>query len=673
MRILPGIVLLLAPLGAAAFAQQPIRPQVAAVRTDAPPRLDGILDDACWAKATTFTEFTLQAIQKPLQFSTTAYLCYDENYLYAALRAEDPEPARIVAQETKRNGRIWDDDVLEIAIDPRHQFQDYYWFCLTPNGTQYEEVPGGSSTNITWRGDWKGAASRTPTGWAAEFAIPWKMLHPRGGTTAMGVFFARKVARVDDWALSPNLGTRWDPRAMADWTGLPIPTITPPPVFMAYQQMEFTTSRRRPSIGMDVKQQTPTGHNWLVTINPDFENIESAVESVDFSYTERYIPDRRPFFTEGRDYFPGDDLFYTQRIRDVWFAGKAYAPAQGRLGYSALATVGPHGQDNFVSGLSYRLADKPERRVWLNNVLHVEPGLTNHVINGGGLMEFFRKGGRTYLFGEFRQSMTGGAHGDGTSMSASLNFDGDDGRLSHRYYVNRVGRSYDPAIGFQPETDYQEAGIGLNYQKKAPRGFLESYGGYAGGGWRDHLDGRHFTDGGWGGVWTNVRPSLTLGVNASAGYRDPDHNDDLSFSLGWNRRDMYRRGDVSFSFGHADGGVHRQASVGQSYRARKDLGFGIGMQQARIDYPAFRNQPPYKRAQLVASFNYDISPERGLGGRLVMGGPDLGRLFGSGGKRGFYFTYRQAVRRGVDAYVIVGDPSSEDWEPRFAFKLLTPF
>src|SRR5437016_5791596 len=54
------------------------------------------------------------------------------------------------------------------------------------------------------------------------------------------------------------------------------------------------------------------------TILPDFENVEGAVEGIDFSYGERFVPDRRPFFLEGSDIYSSrgvaGQFFDSQRI-----------------------------------------------------------------------------------------------------------------------------------------------------------------------------------------------------------------------------------------------------------------------------------------------------------------------------------------------------------------------
>ena len=68
------------------------------------------------------------------------------------------------------------------------------------------------------------------------------------------------------------------------------------------------------------------------------------------------------------------------------------------------------------------------------------------------------------------------------------------------------------------------------------------------------------------------------------------------------------------------------------------------------------------RRQHVLIINYDITPERGLGARLVH----------RDGKFNAFITYRQAVRRGIDAFIIIGDPNAEKMQKRALAKVILP-
>ena len=66
--------------------------------------------------------------------------------------------------------------------------------------------------------------------------------------------------------------------------------------------------------------------------------------------------------------------------------------------------------------------------------------------------------------------------------------------------------------------------------------------------------------------------------------------------------------------------------------------------------------------QHVVWLNFNVTPERSLGGRLVV----------RGGEWNGYFAFRQGVREGVDVYLIGGDPNSESFRRRGLVKFLLP-
>jgi hypothetical protein len=60
------------------------------------------------------------------------------------------------------------------------------------------------------------------------------------------------------------------------------------------------------------------GHSMAVngTVNPDFGQVEADPAELNLSAYETFFPERRPFFTEGRQYIEGqvDNYFYSRRI-----------------------------------------------------------------------------------------------------------------------------------------------------------------------------------------------------------------------------------------------------------------------------------------------------------------------------------------------------------------------
>jgi len=89
----------------------------------------------------------------------------------------DSAPAEIQATRTVRDGDFGYDDLITVELDTFFNRRDISAFSINPLGTQSDEIAGGRSTKIQWKGDWQGAAVRTDYGWSAEFAIPFSILN----------------------------------------------------------------------------------------------------------------------------------------------------------------------------------------------------------------------------------------------------------------------------------------------------------------------------------------------------------------------------------------------------------------------------------------------------------------------------------------------------------------
>ena len=62
--------------------------------------------------------------------------------------------------------------------------------------------------------------------------------------------------------------------------------------------------------------------------------------------------------------------------------------------------------------------------------------------------------------------------------------------------------------------------------------------------------------------------------------------------------------------------------------------------------------------QLIGTVQYDLTDERALSGRIV---------YTNDGVNG-YAAFQQMLRRGMDLFLIVGDPSADTWTERVAIK-----
>jgi len=154
------------------------RPHIPAIKVNAAPRIDGLLDDEAWQKAAKVTGFWRLDKDELAEEQTEVLICYDNAAIYIAFICHDSKPHLIRAQQKKRSGGLWGDDFVSVNIDPLNQpriFSEEYTFMVNPLGTQSEWVPGGAAAKIEWRGDWQASAKITEKGWQVEIAIPFRI------------------------------------------------------------------------------------------------------------------------------------------------------------------------------------------------------------------------------------------------------------------------------------------------------------------------------------------------------------------------------------------------------------------------------------------------------------------------------------------------------------------
>jgi len=647
--------------GQSAAATKPTVPVVEAVYVDVPPVIDGRLDDDCWAQAARLEGFFLPGLEQPVPEETTGLVCVDQEAIYVAFICHDRSPADIVARETRRNGQIWNDDVVELDVDSWHNHKDWYWFSVTPRGTQSEHIPGGSATKIEWRGDWTAAASRTPEGWQAEMAIPFAILRYPSGQDTFGISIWRRFAEERIWAVYPDMGKIYDPALTADLVGLHPPTVKPRPILMPYVTADFGDFvGRRFDTGLDVQYHMPNGLTALAAINPDFKQIEDVVEPISFSYTERYLPDPRPFFVTGQEGFlPREHLLYTRRIEDFDAGLKVF----GTLGDETIGLLDAItlGHENALAGAwSHRFDDYTRAKLLLvSHRKHGDPHNLSYGINASH--DWQHADGRDCLWTVLYHSQTQGAESGG---SYALGGDGHRVRgAGNRYYdwmLRVVTENFEPSLGYYPDQNNIGGSFNFGRWRRFEEGPLESKGWNIGNQYFPYLNGDGVYEAGFSpSHWWDWRNGRSAHLGFTLGRREGYKNSDVNSHYAWNERDMYRRGGIFVLTGNREGGDYTYYSFDQGFRPLDRLSLRLAAEYSQLAEPAEDAGHEY---QTVLTTSYDITPEKCIAARGIW--RDAGFTA--------YASYRQVVRRGMDAYVIVGDPNPDrtGFASRVAVKLI---
>jgi hypothetical protein len=151
------------------------------LRTQTAPALDGQSDDWCWQTARAVEGFVGNTEPQPAKVPTTVRLAWDARCFYLLWECREPHIKELVAQQTVRDSNVWEDDSVEVYLDPSHRHSAYFNFTFNALGTVYDSrrAAGDKDENKAWDGDVKVRAARRDDGWNVEAALEWRALGVR--------------------------------------------------------------------------------------------------------------------------------------------------------------------------------------------------------------------------------------------------------------------------------------------------------------------------------------------------------------------------------------------------------------------------------------------------------------------------------------------------------------
>lgn len=355
------VITILLVIVAAAAAQDQRGRVIGAVRFPQAPVIDGRVDDELWQLADSVEGFIQFQPEhgRPSPLRTVARIGYDDEALYVAFTCYDPEPEGIAAALTKRDSDLRQDDAVVIMLDTFNDDQTCTAFVTNLTGTQWDfrVADNGRSSDHSWDATWFSAAARTPEGWTAELAIPFRILKfRRGPDQTWGLNLGRSVPRrleVSYWA--GVLENEIQASQFGELTGLDLMGRTKRHEIIPYALSQIEDNE--PSLGragIDLRYRLSSNLSADLTINPDFATIEADVEEINLTRFELYVPEKRPFFLEGAEMFQqGVRQFYSRRIGDIPWGAKL----SGKAGSWDLALVGtqskPMNNDSDGSAATY--------------------------------------------------------------------------------------------------------------------------------------------------------------------------------------------------------------------------------------------------------------------------------------------------------------------------------
>ena len=353
--VLPAVLLLPSSATAQDGVAAPVTGHAAAV--EAPPVIDGRLDEGAWAEATPLSNF-IQRVPRdgqPATEPTEVRILYDADALYVGVWLYDSRPAAIVRGEGIRDYDLEQSDAVLLIFDTFRDQQNAFVFGTNPVGIEYDgqvanagqgggrffgsggggggsrrqQSGSGGGFNLNWDASWTVATSEDERGWYAEFSIPFSTLrYGADEEQAWGLNVARRIRRLNEQSFWSPIPREFDQYRL-NYAGV-LEGVRPPaqrlvrvtPYALQRAVRDYEAGERsfdhQTEVGGDAKLQITQGLTLDLTVNTDFAQVEVDEVQTNLTRFNLFFPEKRPFFLENAGFFQigagGADLFFSRTI-----------------------------------------------------------------------------------------------------------------------------------------------------------------------------------------------------------------------------------------------------------------------------------------------------------------------------------------------------------------------
>lgn len=503
MRVLvsAGVSCLLLGPCTSSDAQTAAPPALAASPLDGSHAIDGRLDEAAWQTAALVDGF-LQADPRegqPASGRTVVRVLAGPKALVIGIDCEQPDGAAVVSFSVRRDAVLNQEDHVRLVIGPFMDGRSGYVFAVNPSGARYDGIvnPGGESDNPEWDGIWDARTARREGGWSVEIWIPFLTLsfNPELRTWHFNVQRRiQSLLETDRWASAARqyqvtqtsrAGLLTDLPAIDLGRGLSIRPAgragagVPGPD--AGVESDFRAS-------LDVTQRL--GANVLAsgTVNTDFAETEVDTRRTNLTRFPLFFPEKRTFFLEGDDIFSfglglNQDVlpYFSRRIGLVEgqevpiIAGGKVNGRSGNTNFGGLV-IGTNDKDGVVDDEAVMSVGRVKQNLWRESWVGAIATVGDPLTRSGRWLtgaDFtyatsrFR-GDKNFLLGVWGLATDKTAGDDATAAGLKVDYPNDKWDMQLTY--KRIGRDFDPAIGFVPRRAVQLINGGVDNRTRIASG-----------------------------------------------------------------------------------------------------------------------------------------------------------------------------------------------------------
>ena len=317
-------------------------------------KIDGVLNEAAWANARilelNYEIRPRENVTPPVR--TEVLYTYDRANFYIGFRCYDPDPAQIRAHLSDRDA-FGGDDWVAVEIDTYNDSRRAFTLFSTPMGVQGDGISNAAGIkDYNWDMIYASAGKIFEWGYGVEIAIPFSSLRFQrtkesqiwGINAVRG--YPRQVAyqiwsqpydrsnncrvcqylKIEGFAdVSPGRNIEINPTLTAVTTN----------EREGFPGGDFSNRGKKSEVGLTTRWGITPNLIFSGTLNPDFSQVEADAAQLDINQPfALFYPERRPFFTEGLDFFKTPlSVIYTRTMRNphwgIKLTGKEGANAVG--------------------------------------------------------------------------------------------------------------------------------------------------------------------------------------------------------------------------------------------------------------------------------------------------------------------------------------------------------
>ncbi|MGJ8593592.1 MAG: DUF5916 domain-containing protein [Aquaticitalea sp.] len=293
-------------------------------RTETPPKIDGVLDDAVWQTAMEAKDFTqfrpAMGIAESPGEQTIVKISYDNEAIYiAAYLYDDP---KLIMNQMNTRDNFGQSDFFLVVLNPNNDAQNDTELVVFPSGAQADAIASPSiGEDFGWNAVWDSATKIVEDGWIVEMKIPYSALRfSNQEDPTWGLQFHRQFRRT-------RAQYTWNPVDVSKGNiGLyhgelkGLKNIEPPTRLSFYpfasglvNSFDGETTDNF-TLGLDVKYGLSENFTLDATLIPDFSQAGFDNLSLNLGPFEQTFSEQRQFFTEGVDLFNKGNLFFSRRV-----------------------------------------------------------------------------------------------------------------------------------------------------------------------------------------------------------------------------------------------------------------------------------------------------------------------------------------------------------------------